>query len=136
MRPILLALFLLAAPALAQQPGEEPVSPAEFREFAEGWTLYFERDGAPFGQEAFEPGGETLWRYPDGSCMEGVWAPHGGQLCFYYGEGSEVLCWRALRDEEGLKVRLLGDGPEAGMELRVTGRDREPPLCGAPGRGV
>lgn len=136
MRRILLALLLIAAPALAQGPGEEPVSPAEFREFAEGWTLYFERDGAPFGQEAFEPGGETLWRYPDGSCMEGVWAPHGGQLCFYYGEGEEVLCWRALRDADGLKVRLLGDGPEAGMELRITGRDREPPLCGAPGRGV
>jgi hypothetical protein len=132
MRPLLLALCLLAAPALA----EEPVSPAEFRDYAEGWTLHFERDGEPFGQEAFEPGGGTLWRSPDGSCMEGVWRPHGAQLCFYYGEGLEVLCWRALRDERGLYVRLLGDSPDAGMELRITGRDRHRPLCGEPGKDI
>ena len=132
MRPLLLALLLITAPAMA----EEPVSPAQFRAFAEGWTLHFEHEGEPFGQEHFEEGGDTIWRHPDGSCMEGVWAPHGGQLCFYYGQGDEVLCWRALRDEEGLYVRLLGEGPDAGLELRVTGRDRQPPLCGEPGRGV
>ena len=132
MRMLLACLCLLAAPALA----EEPVSPAEFRDYAEGWTLHFEHEGEPFGEERFEEGGETLWRFRDGTCMEGVWAAHGAQLCFYYGQGDEVLCWRALRDEAGLLVRLLGDGPDAGMELRITGRDHSRLLCGAPGRGV
>ena len=136
MRRVLLALCLVVAPAAAFGIAEEPVSPSEFRDYAEGWTLHFEHQGEPFGEEAFEPGGQTIWRYPDGSCVEGVWKPHGAQLCFYYGQGTEVLCWRALRDEEGLFVRLLGEGPDAGMELRVTGRDKERPLCGGPGRAI
>ncbi len=132
----LLCLLAVAVPALALALAEKPLSPTEFRDYAEGHTLYFDRDGAPFGSEAFEPGGQTLWRYMDGSCTEGVWRPHGGQLCFYYGDGSEVLCWRLIRDDEGLLVRLLGDGPDAGMELRITGRDQRRPICGEPGRGT
>lgn len=134
MRHLLAVLCLvLAAPAAL---AEEPVSPSEFRDYAEGWTLHFEMDGEPFGTEVFEPGGHTLWRFRDGSCTPGVWRPHGAQVCFFYGDGSEVLCWRVLRDDEGLFVRLLGEGPDAGMELRITGRDRQKPLCGEPGRGA
>lgn len=133
MRKLLVAaLLLVAGPALAGQ----PVSPSEFRAYAEGHTLYFERDGQPFGAEEFKPGGETLWRYNDGSCLRGAWRPHGGQLCFYYGQGREVLCWRLLRDEKGLMVRLLGDGEDAGMELRITGRDERAPICGEPGHAT
>jgi len=133
MRTLLLICFLaLASPAF----GEEVVSPSEFREYAEGYTLYFERDGEPFGSETFEPGGNTVWRYMDGSCSDGAWRPHGAQVCFYYGEGTDVLCWRLVRDDEGLVVRLLGDGPDAGMELRVTARDERPPICGEPGQGT
>ena len=131
MRTLITALLLFAAcPALAA----DPVSPSEFREYAEGHTLYFSLDGEPFGSEAFEPGGKTLWRYDeDGSCLEGLWRPYGAQLCFYYGGGSEeIMCWRLLRDEQGLMVRLLGDSPDAGMELRITGRDERKPLCGEP----
>jgi len=133
MRTVLLLCAIAAAtPAFA----EEPVSPSEFREFAEGYTLYFERDGKPFGAEKFEPGGHTLWRYGDGSCAPGVWRPHGAQLCFYYGEGTDVLCWRVLRDEQGMKVKLLGESEDAGLELRITGRDQRAPICGEPGRGT
>ena len=129
-------LCLAVVPATALGVAEEPVTPSDFRDYAEGWTLHFEHEGEPFGQETFEPGGGTVWRYPDGSCMEGVWKTHGAQLCFYYGQGSEVLCWRALRDKQGLFFRLLGEGPDAGMELRVTGRDKVPPLCGDAGRAI
>jgi len=129
MRALLLVLALVAGPALAA----EPVAPAEFRAYAEGHTLYFERDGAPHGSEAFRAEGRVTWRFPDGSCVEGMWRPHGAQLCFLYEGMDEVQCWWALRDDEGLFVRLLGDGPDAGMELRITGRDERPLLCGAPG---
>jgi hypothetical protein len=105
----LLCLIAFASPALA----EEPVSPSEFWDYAEGHTLYFERDGEPFGSEAFEPGGRTT-----------------------YGEATEVQCWRLIRDDKGLLVRLLGESSDAGMELRITGRDKRQPICGEPGRGA
>ena len=127
----LIAALLIAAPALA----EEPVSPDEFRDFAEGWTLYFERDGEPFGSEAFERDGKVRWRYGDGSCVRGAWRAHDGQLCFLYDsedEAAGINCWKMMRDDQGIFARLL-DGENAGLELRVARRDRTPLLCGAPG---
>jgi hypothetical protein len=131
----LLALILLAAmPAAAE---EKVVSPSEFREYAEGWTLYFERDGEPFGSESFGPDGDTTWRYRDGTCADGAWRPHGAQICFLYdqNDNNDVLCWRVLRDKEGLLARLL-NGESQGLELRVTGRDNKPLLCGDPGKST
>jgi len=133
---VLLCLIAFAASGFSPALAEEPVSPSEFREYAEGHTLYFDRDGEPFGSEHFEPGGQTQWRYLDGSCLAGAWRPHGAQVCFFYGEGSEVLCWRLIRDDDGLLVRLLGEGEDAGMELRISRRDEQKPICGDPGRGT
>ncbi|MGF1503513.1 MAG: hypothetical protein ACFBSD_17055 [Paracoccaceae bacterium] len=113
-----------------------PVSPSEFEAYVEGYTVYFERDGAPFGAEEFREDRGTTWRFSDGTCAEGVWRPHGAQICFFYGQETEVLCWRMLRDEQGLFARLLGEGPDAGLELRITGRDREPLLCGETGPDI
>lgn len=132
--PLCLAVFIAATPSAAL--AQEPLGPSAFREFAEGYTLYFELDGEPFGSEAFEPGGTTTWRYSDGSCLGGVWRPHGAQICFYYGEGTDVQCWRMIRDDQGLLMRLLGGGPDAAMELRIARRDRKKPICGEPGQGI
>ncbi|MEM0924004.1 MAG: hypothetical protein AAGI13_13230 [Pseudomonadota bacterium] len=114
----------------------EPITPREFRDYAEGYTLYFERDGEAFGSESFEPGGSTTWRYRDGICVDGVWKAHGAQICFYYGNAQAVLCWRMLRDGDRLLARLLGDGENAGMELEITRRDRAPLICGEPGEAL
>ena len=79
--PGLAALLLLAPdPAWAGEP--RPVSPSAFRALAEGYTLHFEHDGAYFGSEAFREGGSSTWRYPNGTCVDGGWEPHGAQLCF------------------------------------------------------
>lgn len=133
MKTLLATLLLATAPALAQ----EIVSPDEFRDYAEGYTLHFEREGRPFGSEYFGPDGQTRWRYQDGSCVRGVWRPHGAQLCFLYDSLSEPgpLCWRVLRDERGLFARLL-DGEDDGMELRIARRDTAPLLCGEPGHST
>jgi len=128
------ALLIVAPPAFA----EEPISPSEFRDYAEGWTLYFERDGKAFGSEHFAQGGRSEWRYNDGSCARGAWRSHGAQLCFLYeadAADGRPQCWRVLRDDQGLLVRLL-TGENAGLELRVSGRDKRPLLCGAPGQGA
>ena len=133
MRRILILCFALFAGGFAQ--AEDVVSPSEFRDYAEGYTLYFERDGRAFGSERFEADGKSRWRYNDGSCVDGAWKAHGAQICFlYHPEGAEreVLCWRVLRDAQGLFARLL-TGENAGIELRVVRRDREPLLCGEPG---
>ncbi|MEM9139186.1 MAG: hypothetical protein AAGB15_05090 [Pseudomonadota bacterium] len=112
------------------------MSPQEFRSYAEGWTLYFERDGEAFGSERFEPGGRVQWRYNDGSCVRGAWRAHGAQLCFLYetdGPDGDVLCWRMLRTDEGGLIARLLQGANEGLELKVTRRDRQPLLCGDPG---
>ncbi|MEM9060619.1 MAG: hypothetical protein AAGD13_09165 [Pseudomonadota bacterium] len=135
MKRVLILLFALMAPLAVAE--ERVVGPSEFKTYAEGWTLYFEREGEPFGSEQFSMDGRTLWRYRDGSCVTGAWRPHGAQLCFLYdqGEGDEVLCWRMVRDKNGLLARLL-NGENKGLELRVTGRDRRPLLCGEPGKST
>lgn len=135
MRPFLAALLLIAASALAAS-AEEVVSPQEFQQFSEGYTLYFAHDGRAFGSESYGPDRRTRWRSSDGRCVRGVWEPRGGQVCFLYAmPGAKPLCWRVLRDEAGMFARLL-DGPEAGMVLRITGRDKAPLLCGGPGQQV
>jgi hypothetical protein len=97
------AAFALAlavsTPAGADQPpfrtpvGAIPLSAEEFRAFAEGWTLHFERDGAPFGTESFGHGGRTLWRPEGGSCTPGFWAAVGSEVCFFYAR-RRTAAWR------------------------------------------
>lgn len=127
--PLACAALLFAG----QAPAQEVVGPEEFRAYAEGYTLYFERDGEEWGAERFNPDGSVRWRYPDGTCLDGVWRGHDGQVCFYYGPGSEVLCWEMRRFGSVLMGRLLGEGEDAGLELTITGRDKRPLICGAEG---
>lgn len=126
----LLILTLSAGPAGSSE--GVPVSPQEFGEYATGYTLYFEKDGEPWGSESFGPDGAVKWRYPSGSCLEGVWRGYEDQVCFYYGPGTDVLCWSLTREGDEL-VGVLDSGEEAGLRLVITGRDRRPLLCGGPG---
>jgi len=136
----LLAIALLAGVAVAAQEGQpaqpgqqaRPMTPQAFRAWVEGWTLHFAWQGRPYGTEAFGEDGETLWQFVGDECVRGRWQAEGAQICFSYEDGAGPLCWRFLEDGEGVLARLLGDGPDAGMELRVTRRDRSPLLCGGP----
>lgn len=127
-----LAALLLALPAGAAM--ETPVSPQEFRDYAQGYTLYFaEGDGEPVGSEAFGPEGRATWQSLDGTCVEGLWQAYDDQLCFYYGFEAVVQCWRVLRDPDGLLVRRTGEDQDPpDLTYRITGRDRKPLLCGGP----
>lgn len=115
-----LALALTAAAA----PAQEAVTPDAFRAYAEGWTLHFELDGAPFGAEVYAPGGEVLWKPEGGPCQAGVWVPSGGAVCFVY-DGA-IACWRIFRDAAGLSAEPAEGGPP---RLRIARRDRAPLSC-------
>ena len=124
----------LAAVMAGGARAETIVPPAEFKDYAEGYTLYFEQDGEFAGAETFGPQGRVTWQTPQGGCIDGLWRSYDDELCFYYGVGDAVECWNVLRDEEGLKVRSLGRGQaEPGLTYRITHRDRQPLLCGGPG---
>lgn len=130
---LLLALAVQAAaeapratgPAGAAAGGAAPLSAEEFRAFAEGWTLHFELDGAPFGAESFRDGGRTLWRPEGGACTPGLWTAVGHEVCFSYGE--DRACWRLWRDARGVIAR---SSPDGATEVRVSRRDRARLDCG------
>ncbi|MEM6973495.1 MAG: hypothetical protein AAF577_11880 [Pseudomonadota bacterium] len=123
---ILLATASAPSAVAAQS---DTMSEGEFRDYVEGYTLYFERDGVPWGRESFRAGGGVTWQYPSGSCLDGVWRAYDEGICFYYGPGTEVLCWSMHRQGEGIIGRLTR-GDDIGLELSVTRRDRVPLVCG------
>lgn len=125
----LAALFL--GLSLGQARADDPVTPQDFSDYATGWTLYYEEDGEPAGAEHFRPDGRVRWRDESGECVDGVWRAHRGMACFYYGPGTDVLCWSMHRAGPGgnIVARLTGDSEDAGMELEIIRRDRRPLLC-------
>lgn len=134
-RRFLSVLLVAASVAATEARPDEPVTPEEFADYALGWTLHFERDGEPWGTESFGDDGSVRWRYPGGECMDGVWRAYEGQVCFFYGPGTDVLCWELRRAAPGgnILARLTGTGEHAGMELEITGRDRRPLICTSDG---
>lgn len=129
--------FVLAFALSAAEPtrADTIVPPDEFLAYAEGYTLTFEQDGEFAGAESFGPDGAVTWQTPDGVCLDGLMRAYDERSCFYYGDSDVVQCWHVLRDEQGLKVRRLDDGPgEPGLTYRITGRNRQPLSCGGPER--
>jgi hypothetical protein len=122
---ILFAAVLSFAASLGA--AEEPVSTEAFRAYAEGWTIYFEEDGAPFGAESFRRDGSVTWKPEGGRCVEGVWGGDDtGRICFLYPEA--MACWRLTRDADGMIARMEDD--DEPLTLRIVRRDRRPLLCG------
>ena len=130
MRAALLAL-VVAAPAWAQG----TLAPGDFAALAEGHTLHFSLDGAPFGAEQYFAGARSLWRFEDGRCEAGTWRPAGDLVCFSYGEGVPAQCWRFRQDGGGLAAALVEGGAETGLVLRMSRRDEAPLDCPGPDVG-
>ncbi len=112
------------------------VPPAAFEALAEGHTLHFTLDGAPFGAEQYFPGRRTLWRYADGLCAEGRWWGSGDSVCFAYDDVEGAQCWRFTRAGSGLAADLVegGDGP--GFELQLAQTDDARLPCPGPKVGT
>lgn len=111
------------------------MSPQEFEDYIEGKTLYFAQQGQPYGVEQYLPGRQSIWRYADGSCANGVWYARQEMICFVYeGDDSPEQCWRFLN--KAGKFAARADGREPGADLDVIWRDSEPIACKAPDLGV
>ncbi|QDL92835.1 hypothetical protein FDP22_14215 [Paroceanicella profunda] len=127
----LAALLCAAAPALA----DETLGEEGFRSIAEGYTLYFERDGQFYGAEQYLKGNRSRWMDGSGTCQEGRWFEMNGALCFTYEGNPAAQCWQVIRRDGEIFVRSERD-PDGLGELHMSGRDARPLNCPGPRIGV
>lgn len=126
----LVLLALNASPAAA-----ELVAPEAFRTMAEGRTLHFTLDGAPFGAEQFFPGRRSLWRFADGSCAPGRWEARGPEICFVYETDPTPICWLFRQEGASFAAHLLDGGAETGFRLELERLADDPLPCPGPNVG-
>lgn len=101
-----------------------------FEGFAEGRTLYFTRDGQPFGAEQYFPGRRSLWRFAGGGCETGRWWGEGPRICFRYDDG-EPQCWHF----RGAPDSFTAESVDSGLTLRFSHADERPLDCPGPDVG-
>lgn len=130
MRVLLLSL-LLAAPALAEPPGER-LDGARFDELTRGRTLsYGQPDAPPRGIETYDPGKRVTWLWVEtGECLEGRWYQGGTAdeplICFVYKDDPAEHCFAYFVD--GTEVwSTLPDGTDA--EVSYLDRDMDGIAC-------
>ncbi|NHX27521.1 hypothetical protein HA397_26590 [Escherichia coli] len=117
-------------PALA----ETPISAAEFDAYTRGKTMFYGRDGVPYGAEQYLPNRRVIWTFLDGECQEGTWFAEGEQICFDYGNGSPLQCWRFFLNDGRLSAQFE-DGTTA-MPLIEVEQTPQPLWCPGPKVGV
>lgn len=128
-RVIALALALGTAPALA-----EDLAAPEFAARVTGRTIaWSSADGRLHGLEQYLPGGEVVWRFPDGPCMAGRWQGEGAHVCFTYDTLPGTQCWRFSEEAAGLTA--LAEGAPEEDRLIASGESRAPLACPQPWLG-
>ncbi|MEO0361454.1 MAG: hypothetical protein AAF322_10100 [Pseudomonadota bacterium] len=132
MRSLLFATIALAAAFALRvdaDPAGAPMNGDAFRDYAEGWTLFFEtEDGDYFGAEQYFPNNQTLWMPRGGACTPGVWAEDQDRICFLYEVG--ISCWRLFHDgDDGMRAVNDDGGGAPPTRIRVSRKEREPLLC-------
>lgn len=133
-------LSLTAFCAIAQEGGkssptsERILTATEFEAFASGTTLYFNRQGQPYGAEEYKPDREVIWTFLDGTCERGAWYNEGDTICFVYETQTSAQCWNFLEADGQKRARVIGDTPA--NDLFVVGQDNRQLSCPGPGVGV
>ena len=125
----LLAILLLAAPAVA----DTPLTASEFEALVQGRTLSYATGGVPYGAEEYLRDRRVRWSHLDGACEEGRWYASGDEVCFVY-EGIETpQCWQFYMRDEGLVAEFRNTISPDLYELSAT---RGPLQCLGPEVGV
>ncbi|VDC33142.1 hypothetical protein [Pseudogemmobacter humi] len=130
MRRALIALALLATPALAQT----PLSAEEFEAYVTGKTLTYSQFGTVFGIEEYLPNRKVRWKTTPEECQYGSWFQRGAMICFVYEYSSGEHCWTFWRDGDGLSALAEGAAPES--ILAEVGQTTDGLACPAPDVGV
>lgn len=131
MRHAVLALLLLAHPALAQT---TPMTAEEFEAYATGKTLTYARDGQVWGTEQYLPDRKVVWAFTADICREGYWYEDRGAICFVYEDDGLPQCWNFFLQSDRLQARFLGDGDST--PLSEVAQSDGPMPCAGPDVGV
>ena len=111
------------------------MSAAEFEAYTTGKTLYYGRQGAPYGAEVYHKDRRVQWSFLDGQCLEGEWyEAENGLICFLYEDRETPQCWSFAEGSGGLIARFENN-PEAIALYEAQDRNEEL-LCLGPKVGV
>lgn len=131
MKYLSILLLLATGPVSA----ETILSPSEFEALSIGKTLYFSRNGKPYGAEQYFKGRRSKWRYSDGVCEDGEWFYQDNLICFNYAEDLETQCWHFFKtDKNGYAARAEGAPKDEVLDLQAI--DQKPVLCKGTGLAV
>ncbi|MBL9064158.1 hypothetical protein [Tabrizicola sp.] len=130
MRALLLALALLATPALA----ETPLNADEFDAATRGATLTYDYGNGLYGTEEYLDGRRVRWAFEGDLCIYGVWYQKDDEICFDYENDSTPACWLYFLENGKIRGRYMGEG--GGWEILESSREGGPLPCAGPDVGV
>lgn len=129
---IFLSLTLIIFTTGAQ--AETPMSAAEFERYFTGKTMYYQRQGTPYGGEQYLKNRRVRWSATDNKCETGEWYPSGDMICFVYDGDPEPKCWSFYKTDAGIQAFYQND--PAQTMLSIIRESIAPLLCLGPEVGV
>lgn len=127
----LLALCLLASPALADPP---PLTAEDFDALTLGRTMTWSEFGSVYGVEQYLPGRKVRWTIVGDDCKTGHWYPEGDAICFLYEDDLAPDCWKITPSGSALLARYTTSPPDTAPV--VVTETTEPLACFGPEVGV
>ncbi|WP_295079489.1 hypothetical protein [Tabrizicola sp.] len=125
---------LLAGPTLA----DTPLTADAFAAHVGTDTVTYVYSTGERGSADYGPDRTLRWAFEGEPCFDGLWFARTDEICFAYPDGRLSACWHIFQDGEGLRgtATELGSGSSAPIEIRETGRSRDPLACPGPDVGV
>lgn len=125
-----ISAFLAACPAAAR----DYLTGEALKALIEGRTIYYTKDGQPYGAEQYFPGNRVIWAIEGGHCSRGSWYSVGTLICFEYDTGNPASCWRFF--QKAGRLFVVPDGREDDVPLEASRIETEPLQCVPPGLGA
>ncbi len=126
--------LLIALISISPAGAETNLNATQFEAMSTGKTLYFSKNGRPYGAEHFYKGRISKWRYSDGLCENGAWFHQSDMICFNYENGLETQCWAFFKTDDGYAARAEGAPQDKVLKLEFI--DKKPLLCKDDGLSV
>ena len=127
-------LVILLSSASSLSSAEATLSGPDFDAFTKGHTLYYSQNGKVYGAESYLGDARVRLSFLDGNCLFGRWYEVDELICFDYGAGMDIQCWRFFKSDNGLIAEFDGDGDS--LPLYEAYRVPTPFECPGPDVGV